>query len=159
MVDGLIMMNTQEEKEAKNNYTGVIYLLKNKINNKKYIGMTTRQINIRLSEHKYDATHDYRNKQHRHLYKAINKYGFENFECTILESVYCENKEDLIEQLRELEKEYIKTFNTRDKNIGYNLTDGGEGTIGYKISEEQREKMSKARKGRILQRTYLPQGY
>ena len=44
---------------------------------------------------------------------------------------------------------WIETKLTKKPN-GYNLTDGGEGTYGYKHTEETKKKMSEASKGRKL---------
>ena len=52
------------------------------------------------------------------------------------------------EQSCELEKQYIKQYGRSDLGLGplVNMTDGGEGTIN--LSDETREKMSKAQKGK-----------
>ena len=52
------------------------------------------------------------------------------------------------EELKEKEKYYIKFFNSRDRKIGYNLTDGGDGTFGRKHSEETKEKLRQKALGR-----------
>ena len=53
------------------------------------------------------------------IHKAIYKYGIDNFSLTILEE--CE-----ISELDTREAYYIKTLKSQDKNIGYNICDGGE---------------------------------
>lgn len=58
------------------------------------------------------------------FYDAARKYGFDNFQIIIL----TENIEPY-EKLKELEKYYIKLFNTYgDNSKGYNMTPGGDGT-------------------------------
>ena len=63
---------------------GYIYLIENKINGKKYIGKTYSSIEKRWKEHIKDRT-----RFDRPLYRAMNKYGIENF--SIQELEYCEN--------------------------------------------------------------------
>jgi group I intron endonuclease len=75
----------------------------------------------------------------KYLYRAINKYGKENFKKYIVE--YCD-----VEHLSERERYYIKEWKTKAPN-GYNLTDGGEGTSGYKFTDEQKNTLSKAKMG------------
>jgi hypothetical protein len=66
--------------------------------------------------------------------KSIKKYGIENHEkWTIL---HCENKYG-----NHYEIIWIKKLNTKIPN-GYNLTDGGEGTLGHKPSKEKNKKHS-----------------
>ena len=99
-----------------------IYVINNKKNNKKYIGKTSQDIQSRFKEHSYRAlshTHDY-----LPLYSAINKYGLDEFQIEIIETV------SDIEQLNDREMFWIKEYNSLVPN-GYNLTLGGEGTILY----------------------------
>lgn len=71
------------------------------------------------------------------FYKAIKKYGWDNIEHKIVISNLTK------EQAEEVEKQLISYY----KNIGlsYNITNGGEGTNGYKHTDEYKERM------RILQ--------
>jgi len=95
----------------------VIYIIKNKINDKIYIGKTVQTINIRWNKHLCNA------KKHinRYLYDAMNKYGYENF---IIEEL---DRATSIEQLNDLEIYYIKLYKSNDKHFGYNMTPGGDG--------------------------------
>ena len=89
---------------------GRIYCIENKINQKKYIGLTTRSIEERFSEHcKADTV----------IGEAIRKYGIDNFIC------YEVDKAQSKSELSELEVHYIHHFGTL-KN-GYNCTIGGDG--------------------------------
>jgi uncharacterized protein YraI len=47
------------------------------------------------------------------------------------------------------EKAYIKLFGTRDPALGYNLTDGGDGTVGAIRTEEWKKNISKGNMGKI----------
>jgi group I intron endonuclease len=125
---------------------GHIYSLLNKINGKRYIGQTARNIRRRLSQHycyvKTGST--------QAIHHAIRKYGPEAF--------YLQTWEVPDEQLDKAEIAIIKQFDTQTPN-GYNLTSGGSGTPnhkgqvawnkGIKATEVQKKKMSEAKKGHI----------
>lgn len=93
-----------------------IYCFTNLINNKKYIGSTIQQPNIRYNQHIYCAFHEESGRYEYPLYCAIRKYGKENFKYEILFSKECNE-----EEIRQIEKEYILKFNTLCPN-GYNQT-------------------------------------
>lgn len=93
-----------------------IYKITNKINQKIYIGLS-RNIEKRWKEHKNIAFNIKSPQYNKHLYKAIRKYGIENFEFTVLE-------ECLENELSQKEIYYIKQFNSFLE--GYNETTGGE---------------------------------
>lgn len=59
------------------------------------------------------------------FYKAILKYGFENFTCEILEEVTAETRQEIKEKLGKLEQNYIQKLNTLAP-FGYNIRLGGE---------------------------------
>lgn len=119
-----------------------IYYFKNKINNKYYIGQAV-DLNKRLRAHfSHMKTGRYDNIA---LYKAIRKYGIDNFDLDILE--YVDNtKEDFKLILDEREKYYIEKYNSYGPT-GYNQTLGGDaGVLGLKMTDEQKAKISKASK-------------
>ena len=103
-----------------------IYLIKNNINQKIYIG-----------KHSTDNLDDGYMGSGILIRKAEQKYGKENFTKEYL--AFCDTEE----KLNWFEKFYIKKFNARE--VGYNLTDGGEGVLNPKL--EIREKLSNAHKG------------
>jgi len=88
-----------------------LYQIKNRINNKVYIGYTTKTIEERFTEHckLSESGKGY------YLHKAIRKYGRENFEIKVL----VEDKR--LDYIKELEKNYI------EKQEGYNIHRGGQG--------------------------------
>ena len=75
-----------------------------------------------------------------HFYRAIEKYGWDNFEHIILE----ENIKNLAEA-NEKEKYWIAYYNATDKNKGYNCTTGGN--EGSTWSEEAKRAQSERFKG------------
>ena len=119
----------------------IVYCHTNKINNKKYIGITCQEPEQRFRHGKgYKAS--------PHFYHAIEKYGWDQFEHETLYSGLT------IDEAKEKEIELIKKYNTRDENFGYNITPGGEGYCGEDSpwfgrhhTEEAKAKMSAARKG------------
>lgn len=94
-----------------NNYT--VYEHKNKINNKRYIGITKQN-----PKNRWDNGNGY--KEQTYFYRAIRKYGWDNFEHNILNTGI--SQEDAVE----LEKNYIKEYNTNNPKMGYNISSGGE---------------------------------
>lgn len=79
-----------------------------------YIGKTESNIEKRFQEHIKDSKRE--RCKDRPLYRAINKYGIENFKIELLEE--SDNSE-------EREQYYIKKFNTYG-STGYNATLGGD---------------------------------
>ena len=120
---------------------GWIYLIKNKINGKLYVGRTNNY-QRRYNEHfrKIDTC--------TILRKAFEKYGKENFEMYPVLSFTAYDTNELDEVLNLLEKYYIKKYDTYRK--GYNATLGGDGNCGWIPSEETRIRRSKSLQGRKL---------
>lgn len=116
-----------------------VYKITNKLNNKHYIGITSKGISARIKEHIYTAERDPVFPIHR----ALNKYGKDNFTFELLD-FSCNSWEELTEK----EKYYINLYKSNDREFGYNLTEGGDGTVGYKHTEEAKIKMSIASSGR-----------
>ena len=111
--------------------TGIIYMLE--LNNKLYIGKTT-DFSERIRGHKSKKPNTY-------IGRAINKHGWQNVQVTKL-------FEDVpLNDLDSLEKHSIWLMNTLVPN-GYNMTLGGEGTLGYKHTDEAKQKVSEANTGR-----------
>ena len=80
-----------------------------------YIGLTTETIEKRWKNHIHCV-----GKVKRHLYYAMEKYGIENF---TIEEI---DKSDNFKTLGELERKYIKEYNSTNEECGYNNTHGGE---------------------------------
>lgn len=93
---------------------GRIYIIKNKVNNKVYIGQTKVSIKLRFQNHLSAARcgKDYT------IGKAIRKYGEENFYIELLE-------ECLASELNEREMYWIAFYNATDNKCGYNMSLGG----------------------------------
>ncbi len=118
-----------------------VYAIVNLINNKMYIGSTTRSLRIRWYGHKCDLK---RNKHsNRHLQSAWNKYGSKNFVFKILD-------ECRIDDCTDCEQMWIDKFRSINKSMVYNIRKFAENNTGFKHSEKSRIKMSKAQIGRKL---------
>ena len=63
----------------------LIYKITNLINNKCYIGQTIKTAEQRWKEHQSHAFGSHPNDQNKTLYKAIRKYGLENFTFEVLQ--------------------------------------------------------------------------
>lgn len=114
-----------------------IYKWQNKINGKCYIGQSI-DLGSRLRHHINNFKH---RRYDAPLYRAFDKYGLDSFDIEIL--YYIENPERCIKPfLDELEIGYIEKYNSYG-GTGYNQTRGGDaGILGYKFTEEQRNRTS-----------------
>jgi len=105
----------------------LIYKITNDVNDKIYIGQTTKPLEERIAGHKaaYAST-DY----DTHLYRAMRKYGWDKFHFSVV--VTCEDQDTL----NELEAYYIAKFDCI-KN-GYNMAPGG--TVNTMYSDVVKQK-------------------
>lgn len=136
-----------------------IYLITNLINGKVYVGQTAKGLDERWATH----VRAWRKGKSPHLYAAFRKYGLASFSITLLS--VCDTKE----QANYQEKLWILLYNSHNPDIGYNMTDGGDGggvftgrkhrpesiekmrksATGRSPSKETKEKISKTRKGMV----------
>lgn len=114
-----------------------IYKITNLTNEKVYIGKTDRDVETRWREHKRHA----KDLKHIPLYKAILKYGIENFKIETIEE--CSS-----EVLDERESYWISFYNAYFD--GYNCTLGGEGSKLIIPQEELEEIKTRYEKGERL---------
>ena len=84
---------------------GYIYKITNKLNDKVYIGQTVKNCQKRWTQHKSAARTAKNNKII--FYNAINKYGEDNFTIDVIYEVSCITKDELIDELNDLEIYYI----------------------------------------------------
>lgn len=113
----------------------IVYEHINKINGKRYIGITKSANPNR----RWINGNGY--KQNLHFYNAIKKYGWDNFEHIVI-------AENLSKEMAcAWEVALIAQYESNNKNKGYNITDGGD---FFHHSEESKRKMSRNRKGKGL---------
>lgn len=115
------------------NYT--VYMHVCKENGKTYVGIT------RINAKRRWGGNGYR-YQGQIFYRAIQKYGWDNFEHIIL------FKNKTKEEAEELEKLYIKVLLSNNREFGYNIDNGGN-SIG-KMTEETKVKISQSKIGKKL---------
>lgn len=118
-----------------------VYMHINKINNKKYIGITKTSLLKRWGHNGSGY-----NGNHQPLFEnAIKKYGWDNFEHLILYQNVSK------EQACKKEIELISLYKTQDRRYGYNIQPGGQlGNTGVTFSDEAKEKMRNAKLGKKL---------
>ena len=116
-----------------------IYIIRNNINNKVYVGKSNNP-KIRWKHHRKIANggkEKYPNDFFS-IHGALSKYGFDKFEFKIIESF--ENENDCLNA----EVKYIEEYKSLDRKCGYNLQPGGDGSSP---TMETRLKMSLAQTG------------
>ena len=123
----------------------VVYAITNKINGKKYIGITTNSFAERYP-------HGIRAHHNPHLRNSVKKYGQENFEVILLKK----NVEDM-QTLCKLEIKDIEKYDTCNVDKGYNKSLGGLGVRQIERSEEHCRNLSKAKKGINPLASYTPE--
>ena len=122
--------------------TWKIYKHTNVINGKSYIGQTSaKDPKTRWANGKGYS------RRNPVFYKAIQKYGWENFKHEILVDNIL-----TLEEANKLEIKFIAQYHTYIKDPdcwGYNTTPGGSGRP-HSQSEEVKQKISKSLKGRVF---------
>lgn len=111
-----------------------VYVHTNIANGKRYVGITSR---VR-PEIRWANGRGY--NENPHFKSAIEKYGWDGFSHDVL-------YDDLdADSAKRIEKELIAMWHTQDREFGYNMTSGGDGTPDYHPSEETRAKLSFVRR-------------
>jgi len=111
-----------------------LYVITNLINGKQYVGIAV-DFERRCREH-------ISGNGSQIVYQAIQKYGIDNLR---FEAWYQGDEQ----WIKTMERRVILALDTMAPS-GYNLTFGGEGSLGWRASEETRRKMSEAHKGMKL---------
>ena len=116
-----------------------IYTILNTLNYKIYVGQT-QNLKNRWSSHKCEAN-AYRLQYP--LYKALRKYGIDNFQISVVEALEISEQTDLAEQY------WIQYFESRGEG-GYNLAPGGVTPRGWHHTEKHKQYMRDLFKGKRL---------
>jgi group I intron endonuclease len=130
----------------------MIYKIINNVNGKLYIGKTEKSLSARWKLHLKHV----KKGTNRYLYDAIRHYGVKNFSIEKIENVKS------IDDLNKKERWWIKECQSKNKQFGYNMTDGGDGgkmlpsvykriadkKRGIPLTKEHRKKCSIALKGK-----------
>jgi len=118
-------------KKRERDISGIIYLINNKINNKKYVGQTIRSFRDRIREYEKGFCNSY-------LQNAFKKYGWDGFEFSIIDTA------TTLDELNEKEIKYIQQYKSNQKEFGYNIELGGKNSIP---NTETLERMSRSHIG------------
>lgn len=110
-----------------------IYLITNSLSGERYIGVTSKSVELRWLQHKQKAARDPTTK----FYHSLSKNGPEIFEVTVLLTVLDAANASAMERV--LIKEYKPE---------YNMTNGGEHTVGRRVTPDVAEKIRQANTGK-----------
>ena len=116
---------------------GRIYVICNRLNDKKYVGQTCLEtVEQRFKSHLDSAKYG----SNLHLHRAMRKHGVESFDIQQLEECSAED----IDEREKFWINELKTFGS----AGYNSTIGGQhGFRDRKHSEETKKKCSEVHRG------------
>ena len=107
----------------------IIYKATNKLNGHFYIGKTSKKyLCVPKKRHKFLIKYP-----NDHFHRALRKYGWENFEWEVVSRDQVLTNKELLQ----LEQKYIAELKPQ-----YNSTSGGEGTAGYRHTEETKRKIA-----------------
>lgn len=138
------MLMMKVGKYMKNNYTVYTHISPS---NKRYIGITCQE-----PKKRWKGGSGY--KSNIHFTRAIEKYGWNNFQHIIIAKGLTED------EAKWLEIELVRKWDSTNKDKGYNISLGGDiisedtkkkisqANKGRKVSEDTREKISQANKGK-----------
>lgn len=126
------------KKREKTTWYGCIYLFENLINFKHYVGQTVFDFRVRAMGHVGAA----RGRPKYPLHAALRKYDADDsFMIRVL------SRHHTRKTLNAAEKRWIKAWGSRADQWGYNLTDGGEGVVGYTFDESARQRTARGVRG------------
>ena len=129
-----------------------VYMHRNKINGKVYIGCTKKPLSQR-----YDNGNGY--KKCTRFWSDICLFGFDAFEHILLQDDLSED------EAKTLEEKLVDAFDAMNPDRGYNMRKGGksntpckevgrhisEAKMGHPVSKDTREKLSKYGRKRVVQ--------
>ena len=105
----------------------LIYCYTNKENGKKYIGITSRSMEEREANHIYESRNKTNKCYNAPFKRAIRKYGIEGFEREIIDTA------DSLEKACELEKFYIKKYNSLTNEYEFVYKETANGSLKYNL--------------------------
>jgi group I intron endonuclease len=131
-----------------------IYAAVHNVSSRVYVGMTRESVAKRWKQHCYDVARKSRNY---HFASALRKYGYDAFDVYVIE---CDIPDD---QLKGMERLYIRRLSADMRCFGFNSTEGGDcapsshpevrakisaAQLGKRLTEEHKRKLSIAGIGR-----------
>lgn len=112
-----------------------VYLHRNKLNGKVYVGITSKS-----PKRRWKNGNGYCDQSL--FWNAIKKYGWESFDHEIL----YENLTQM--EAESLEQQLIAKYRSNDREYGYNLANGGRVNRGYTLSDVTKQRLSTSHIGK-----------
>jgi group I intron endonuclease len=112
-----------------------IYKYTSHVNGKVYVGKTSQELLQRHNQHRFG--------RHSPFNDALRKYGVDSFHLEILaevDSAWSSFTEML----------FIAALRSNDRRFGYNVTAGGEGTLGHRHLGDTKERIRQKMTGRLV---------
>lgn len=133
-------MNNTDQNTTTTTYTGVVYSYTNTTAGDeygyRYIGSTSNEY-VRTSLWNSSKTKKYAGDK---VNGARERYGIASFKYEILATIQCSDPQELKIELEKEEAKYIRQYNSIEK--GYNMSEGGQGKKGMKLTDEVKRKIS-----------------
>jgi group I intron endonuclease len=104
-----------------------LYRITDTLNNKVYIGQSNKE-NERWRQHKWFARQD---EPIQYIHRAMAKYGVENFSYEVIAMCQTQEAADETESL------LIQQYDSRNKELGYNVAPGGDHAWNAGLPSEQ----------------------
>lgn len=134
------MSKIDEKTTTTTTYEGVVYSYTNTTAGDecgfRYIGSTSNEY-VRKSLWNSIKTQHYAGSK---VNGARKRYGIASFKYEILATIQCSDPEELKIELEKEESKYIRQYNSIEK--GYNMSEGGQGKKGMKLTDEVKRKIS-----------------
>jgi hypothetical protein len=132
--------NVNQNTTTTTTYTGVVYSYTNTTAGDeygyRYIGSTSNEY-VRKSLWNSSKTKKYAGDK---VNGARKRYGITSFKYEILATIQCSDPQELKIELEKEEAKYIRQYNSIEK--GYNMSEGGQGKKGMKLTDEVKRKIS-----------------
>lgn len=133
-------MNNIDENTTTTTYTGVVYSYTNTTAGDeygfRYIGSTSNEY-VRKSLWNSSKTKRYAGDK---VNGARKKFGIASFKYEVLATIQCSDPQELKIELEKEEAKCIKQYNSIEK--GYNMSEGGQGKRGMRLTDEVKKKIS-----------------
>lgn len=147
----MYICNMNKKQFEQKNGKPCVYIIKNLIDNKVYVGST-------ISHYRKKGQHYYRLRRGDHdnnlLQNAWNYYGEINFSFEVLEFFELEDLKNK-SKLYKREQYYMDFYKSTSRKFGYNKAPEAGTNLGRKMSNESRKKMSESHTGKKLSKKHI----
>jgi group I intron endonuclease len=113
----------------------IIYKYTSRVNGKVYVGKTSQELSQRHRQHRFG--------RHSPFNDALRKHGVENFDLEVLVDVDSDDA-NFTEMI------FIAALRSNDRIFGYNVTAGGEGTVGHRHRTDTKDRIRQKMMGRFV---------